>query len=450
MPIPAAMLKLCLPAVLGLLMIVIYNMADTFFVGLLGQPAQTAAVAVAAPVLLAFNSISNLFGFGTSSVMSRALGKKDYDTIRQSSAFGFYCAAAGALLISLGYLIFNAPLMDILGATEATLAPSRDYMFWTVMLGALPSILNMVLSNMVRAEGYSLHASVGTMSGCLLNILLDPLFILPWGLNMGAAGAGFATFISNCFACLYYFVLLRLRRGNTYISLNPARLLKVKKEVPLAVFGVGIPAMIQNLLNVTGMTLLHNFAADFGPEALSAVGIAGKVASMAMYIGLGIGQGIMPLVGYNYSSGNVKRMKEAIITSGKVTLLVMTTISAIFILFPGQTIAFFMKNDQVIAYGSMLIIGYALAQPFMGIDFLGVGVFQACGMGKSALIFALMRKIVLEIPLLFILNHFFPLYGLPYAQVIAEIILATLAIIMLIRLVRKLSLKQKNEASASA
>ena len=195
-------MQLAIPTVISSLVMVIYNLADTYFVGMLNDPIQNAAVTLAAPVLLAFNAINNLFGVGSSSMMSRALGSKDMDTVYKSSAFGFYCALFSGLLFSVLYTVFSAPLLVVLGANAETAQATGGYLRWTVSFGAAPAILNVVMAYLVRAEGASLHASIGTMSGCLLNILLDPIFVLPWGLNLGAAGAGCATFISNCVACL--------------------------------------------------------------------------------------------------------------------------------------------------------------------------------------------------------------------------------------------------------
>lgn len=183
-PIPRAVAKLAVPTILSSLVMVIYNLADTYFVGMINDPIQNAAVTLAAPVLLAFNAVNNLFGVGTSSMMSRALGRKDYDTVYRSSAFGFYCALLSGLIFSLACTVFKAPLLRLLGADVSTLAATSDYMLWTVNFGAVPAISNVVMAYMVRSEGSSLHASVGTMSGCLLNMLLDPVFILPWGLNI--------------------------------------------------------------------------------------------------------------------------------------------------------------------------------------------------------------------------------------------------------------------------
>lgn len=187
MPVPKAVVKLAVPTTISCLVMVLYNLADTYFVGMLNDPVQNAAVTLAAPVLLAFNAVNNLFGVGASSMMSRALGKKDDETVYRSSAFGFYSALFSGILFALACTIFKTPLLALLGTDSVNLSDTAAYMFWTVTCGAAPAILNVVMGYLVRAEGSALHASIGTMSGCILNIILDPIFILPWGLNMGAA-----------------------------------------------------------------------------------------------------------------------------------------------------------------------------------------------------------------------------------------------------------------------
>ncbi len=205
-------------------------------------------------------------------------------------------------------ILLRHPLLTILGADANTIDATNGYLKWTVLCGAAPAILNVVLAYLVRAEGAALHASIGTMSGCFLNMILDPFFIMPWGLSMGAAGAGLATFLSNCVACLYFFVLLWVRRERTVVSISPKKF-GFQKEVVLGVFGVGIPASIQNLLNVTGMTLLNNFTSGFGADAVASMGIAQKVNMVPLQVTVGFSQGVMPLISYNYSSGNRRRMK---------------------------------------------------------------------------------------------------------------------------------------------
>ncbi len=189
-PVPNAVVKMAIPTVASSLVMVLYSLADTYFVGMLNDPVATAAVTLASPVLLAFNALNNLFGVGSSSLMSRSLGSKDYDTVRRTSALGFYCALFCSLLLSVGCTVLKTPLLNLLGADADTWSATANYMLWTVTCGAAPAILNVVLANMVRSEGAAMNASIGTMSGCLLNIVLDPIFILPWGLNMGRRGPG--------------------------------------------------------------------------------------------------------------------------------------------------------------------------------------------------------------------------------------------------------------------
>ena len=438
MPIARAVMNLSIPTILSSLVMVLYNLADTYFVGMLSDPIQNAAVTLASPVLLAFNAVNNLFGVGASSMMSRALGRGDIDTVRRSSAFGFYCAVISGLLFSLLFTTFSAPLLTVLGASEQTRAATADYLRWTVTCGAAPAILNVVMAYMVRSEGASLHASLGTMSGCVLNMILDPIFILPLGLNLGAAGAGLATFLSNCFACVYFFVLLYVKRGKTYVCIHPS-MFRPQRFIVVGICAVGIPASIQNLLNVTGSTFLNNMTASYGSDAVAAMGIASKINMIPFQIVMGLSQGIMPLISYNYASGNVARMKKALLFTLRIVLITLSCVTVAYYMGAGTLIQVFMNNETVIAYGTRFLRGMCLTLPFLCLDFVAVGVFQACGMGQKAFIFAILRKIVLEIPALYLLNRFFPLYGLAYAQPLAEAILATIAAFVLVRLLRDLS-----------
>ena len=436
-PIPKAVMTMAIPTITSSLVMVVYNLADTYFVGMLNDPVQNAAVTLAAPVLLAFNAVNNLFGVGSSSMMSRALGQKKYDIVRSSSAFGFWCALCSGLLFSFLVTLFRGPLLTGLGADAVTAGATGEYLFWTVSCGAAPAILNVVMAYLVRSEGSSFHASIGTMSGCILNIILDPIFILPWGLNMGAAGAGLATFLSNCVACIYFFILLFVRRGKTFVCINP-RLFSFKRSVVLGVLGVGLPASIQNLLNVTGMTILNNFTASFGADAVAAMGITKKVDMVPMNVAMGLSQGIMPLVSYNYSSGNIKRCRDTITMAAKGTLIFLSAIALGYYFGAAGVVGLFMKNESIVAYGTKFLRAMCIGLPFLSMDFMAVGVFQAVGMGKEALFFAITRKLLLEIPLLYLLNWLMPLYGLPLAQTISEVVMATMAVIFLVRLFKRL------------
>lgn len=425
-PVPKAVMSLSVPMVMACLVMVLYNLADTFFVGLLNNPVETSAVTLGAPVILAFNAVINLAGVGSASLISRALGVHDDETVRRTSAFGFYFAIIAGAIFSLVCTIGKPILLDILGSTDLNREATSAYIYWTVTCGAIPSILSMVTGNIVRAEGMATHASIGTISGCLLNIVLDPVFILPWGLNMGASGAGCATFISNCVACFYFIIMLYVKRGHTIISISP-KYFKPSRYIIKEVCGVGVPAAIQNLLNVTGMTVLNNFMSVYGTEAVSAIGIAHKMAMIPMYISMGVGQGIMPLIGYNFAAENKPRMRETIRFTIKIMAVFMLAMTAAYCVFSKEIILLFMKDPLVVEYGAAFLIGQALAQPFLSLDFMGVGVFQACGMGRKSFMFAVLRKVVLEIPALFILNKLAPMYGLAYAALAAEIVLAIAA-----------------------
>lgn len=436
-PIPKAVAELAVPTIMSTLVMMLYNLADTYFVGMLNNPVQNAAVTLAAPVMLAFNAVNNLFGVGASSVMSRALGRKDYDMVARASGFSFYCALICSLAISALYIVFRFPLLELLGADETTRTATAEYMRWTVAFGACPAIMNIVLSYMIRSEGFALFASVGMMGGCLINILLDPFFILPQYLNLGAAGAGLATFTANTLAFIYFIVLVLLRRGSTHIKLYP-KYLKSARKVSAEVFGIGIPASIQNLLNVTGMTILNNFTSAYGSDAVAAMGIAHKVNMLPLYLCMGISQGVMPLISYNYTSGDHRRLKDSVSYVAKLSLSLALVLSALMFLSAGNVIRLFIETENVVAYGSRFLRSMCVGIPFLAVDFFSVAIFQALGKGKYSLVFALLRKIILEIPFIILLNTLYPLYGMAFAQTAAEIVLSTAAVIVLFRLFGKI------------
>lgn len=447
MPVPRAVASLAIPTVISSLVMILYNLADTYFVGLLNDPVQSAAVTLASPVILLFNALVNLFGVGCASLMSRSLGSRDYDTVHKSSAFGIYGALISSLSFSLLYLLFRDPVLNIIGADEITRSATAQYMRWTVLFGAVPSIMNVVISNLIRSEGASLHASIGVIGGCILNVILDPFFILPIGLNMGSSGAGLATMISNIAACCYFLAYLTLRRADTYISLDP-RDFRPRRTLVSSVAAVGIPAAIQNILNVTSYTVLNNMTSAYGTDAVAAMGIAHKVELIPVYVAMGLAQGVMPLIGYNYASGNAKRMRSGIGFTAVLTTAITLLASAFFYFGAGTVIGAFMENPSVVAYGSRFLRGFAPALPFLSIDFLAVGIFQAVGMGRESLIFALLRKVVLEIPALIILDRLFPLYGMPYSHLCAELILAAAAVAVVMKLLKNTEDKNNYKESA--
>lgn len=435
LPIPEAVAKLMLPTIAGSLVMVLYNLADTYFVGLLNDPVQNAAVTFVAPLMLAFNAVNNLFGVGSSSLMSRALGLKEYDMVKKTAVIGIYCSVFCGLMITLMCLVCEPFVLQLIGVDASTAEATAGYMRWAVTCGAVPSIVNVVFGYLFRSEGSAMHASIGTMSGCFLNIILDPIMIL--GFGMGAAGAGLATFLSNCFACGYFLVLMRLKRGKTFVSIHP-KYFRPNRRILSGIFGVGIPAAIQNLLNVTGMTILNNIAASYGTSVVASIGIAQKIYQIPMQVAMGGGQGVMPLVGYNFSSKNYRRMSNTIRFLLSVMVPVMVAIAVVMWLAAGPMIGIFMKNPDIIFYGGMFLKAMSMALPFLVVDFIIVGVFQSIGYGTYSLVFAVLRKVVFEIPAVLIFNRLFGVEGIAYGAFAAELLLAAIGGIVLLRILRRL------------
>lgn len=437
MPVTKAILKLTIPMIISSIISILYNLADTYFVGILNDPVQNAAVTLVAPATVLFFGVTNLFGIGASSLMSRKLGEKNYEDVKRASATGIYFGLFSAALISFIALVFNSGLIKLLGSSEITYKVTKEYMFWTVCLGAIPAIMNILFSFLLRAEGRSVHASVGAISGCILNIILDPFFILPFGLNMGAAGAGLATFISNVFATLYFVVLLVKIRAKTLVSLNP-KYFSLRPDILKNIFIVGIPGVFQNFLNVISMTIMNNMASGFGTDLVASMGIVGKVNQIPIQVIFGFSQGIMPLIGYNYACKNIKRVKETIRKEFVIVLGILAIVMAVFIAGGKPIIRMFMNNDNIVKIGSFFLFATALSLPFMSMDFITVGISQSFGMGKIALIYSFLRKLFLEIPFIFIFSKSFGMNGLAFPAMATEMIMSIISVFVLTRLIRKI------------
>lgn len=254
---------------------------------------------------------------------------------------------------------------------------------------------------------------------------------------MGAAGAGLATFLSNCVACCYFFVLLYRKRGRTFISINP-RDFTLEKKIVLGVCAVGVPASIQNLLNVIGMTILNNLMAGYGTEAVAAIGIAQKIYMIPMQVALGGTQGVMPLVGYSYSSRNYQRMDETI-RFVRSLMIPCLAVAAVFgwVAAPGL-IGIFIENQKIIQYGAIFLRAFSFAITFLALDFLGVGVFQSVGKGKISLVFAILRKLVFEIPATILFNALFGMNGIAYGAFAAEFMMACISTVVLSKMMKRL------------
>lgn len=428
-PIWNAIFTLTIPMIISSLVSMIYNLSDTYFVGALNDSVQNAAITLAAPAMTLFYGVTNLFGIGASSLMSRSMGLKDTETVKKASATGIYFGLICAAVLSAITLIFNAQTLGVLGTDDITYSATKAYMFWTVCLGSVPGIMAIIFSYLFRAEGRSMQASIGQMSGCILNIILDPFFIMPWGLNMGASGAGLATFIASCVSCSYFLILIFKEKDNTYVCIKSSYF-TVEKTILVSILIVGIPGVFQNILNVVSMTILNNIVAGYGANAVASVGIANKINQLPIQVVFGFTQGVMPLIGYNYASKNFPRMKEAIKKTYILTISVLMVILILFNVAGQPIIRLFMDNDEIVKTGAWFLSGFGISLPFMCIDFMVVGISMAFGMGKYPLIFSFLRKVFLEIPLILILNTCLGVMGIAYAQCSTEIVMAVIAFVV--------------------
>ena len=425
--------SMSVPSVISTVVVVLYNMADLIFVGLAKDPVQTAAVSLSSTVLLSFFAVNNLFGIGASTMVSRCLGKKDTDSAKRAAAFGFWMALICAALIAAGYTLGKTAVLHLIGADETTFDATSRYLFWTVSCGAPPAILSVVLSHLLRSEGESAQASVGVTVGCVLNMILDPFFVLPRFLGMGAEGAGLASLIGNCTAVLYLLSVVFRKRRTTVVCIDP-RYFGFRKDIVKEVFTVGVPAAVQNLLNVASSTVLFKLTSAYGAAAVSAVGVAHRISELPNYIAQGVGQGMMPLVGYNYAAGNKKRARESVSLVMKVGLGAAALILVYILIMARLLIMLFINDPEVVRIGQVILREMILLAPFSMVDFLAVGVYQAIGKGGYSLAYAVLRKLLLEIPALLLLNLVYPLYGMGFASPIAELAMCIVSAVLLRRI----------------
>lgn len=435
-PVWSAIFTLTIPMIISSVISMVYNLSDTYFVGMLNNSIENAAVTLAAPAMTLFYAATNLFGIGASSLMSRSLGAKDTERVKQASATGLYLGLLCAAVLAAAVLLFYQPILSVLGTDAETYETTRQYLFWTVGMGSVPGIMSIMFGYLLRAEGQAMHASIGQISGCLLNIVLDPIFILPFGLNMGVAGAGLATFLANCVACSYFLFYLYRQKATTLVCLNP-KYIYLKKVVLGSIFVVGVPGVFQNLLNVLSMTILNNIAAEYGADTVAAIGIANKINQLPIQIVFGFSQGVMPLIGYNYAAKNFPRMRESIRKTFAVMLSSLLVVTLIFHFEGRVLVRFFLDKDVIVQIGAAFLNGFGISLPFMCVDFCVVGISQAFGMGKHALVFSFLRKLAFEIPFLLGLNYFVGQSGIAYAQCSTEIVMAFIAAFVLAGLLKK-------------
>ena len=440
--IKKAVASLAIPTVISQLVTMIYNLADTFFVGMMGDPDKVAAVSLVFPAFILLNAISNLFGVGGSSVISRFLGAGKPEKARRASAFCVYASIFVTLLLSLAVLVFKSPILRLLGANKDTEGFASDYIIWVLVAGGVPTVLGMVLGNLVRSEGGAKQASIGMSMGGILNMVLDPIFILP--LRMGVKGAAIATMLSNCVTVLYFLLYLYRVRGKTVISVNPATIIMERRMV-LSVASVGLPASLQAILSMVSNIVLNNLVSGYGSAALAAVGIVKKIDIIPMNVTTGISQGVLPFIGYNYAARRFDRVRKInrftrILAVG-FSLLCIATFEAL----AEKIVGLFIADAETIRLGAAFLRILCLTTPMMAISYLITTMFQAMGQGKRALTISVFRKATIDVPLMFLMNRLLPMYGLLWVQPIVD----TLSIGLSYALFRDFARQLKEQPAAA-
>ena len=435
-----AIFTLAFPTVIGQIILVIYNMADTFFVGLTGNDAMLTAVTVCMPAFMFLSAIANLFGVGGASVISRAMGAKDANKVKSASSYAFF----GCISVTLAYcvlaFIFKDFFVDILGGTNPEAHRNAvDYLMVTVIIGGLVTSLNVFMSHLIRSEGRSIHASAGIAIGGVLNIIFDPIFmfvILPKGKE--AMGAAIATTLANFVSFVYFvIVLLKLRkRSALYFGFS---LKMFEDDVPRDIFNAGIPACMMTLFENISYAILDKLMSAWGIQYQAGIGVAKKVNMLAHCIVRGIAQGSLPLIGYNFAAGNIKRMRKSIFYASFIAVIVAGACMVISLIFARPLISIFIhSSSDSVRFGSIFLRILCVGGPFSAGAYTIITFFQATGEGRKSFILAILRKGIIDIPLMFILNIFVPVYGIVLATPIADAICCVVANIIFAAYIREL------------
>ena len=433
LPVSAALRRMIVPAIASQLIVLIYNMADTFFVGQTNNPYMVAGTSLILPVFNITLCLSGLAGIGGGSLISRLLGKGDEQEARRVGAFAIYLALGIAALFSLGIAVFMRPVLELLGAGENTYEYARQYALCVIVCGGVPTVLSNVLSNLIRSIGLSRQASAGIIFGGVLNIALDPLFmfvLLPQGCEV--IGAGVATCISNCIACIYFIIVLLHSGRGSIITFNP-RVGMPERASIAAVFAVGVPSAVTTFLFDLDYVIIDKLMVSYHDLALAAIGIVLKVERFPLNVGVGICQGMMPLVAYSFAAGNEKRMNDTIRLACRLGLLVAAVSIVLYEIFAVQFSGLFIADADTVALAADFLRARVLATPLMFLSFFTVYLFQALGKGNTSTVLAVVRWLGFNIPMLYILNAVVGMNGLVWSQVTADSLNVIVSIIVYLR-----------------
>ena len=439
-PVPRALLNMAVPTIISQLINLIYNMVDAFFIGRTGNSYMMAATSLTLTLVMMNVALSNLFGIGGGSHFARLMGVSKTKEAKSVSAFSVYGAIVIALLYSLAVGLFLDLLLNFLGASEATIDFARSYTLIVVVIGALPAILSAALAHLLRNAGFSAQAGIGLSGGGILNVALDPLFmfvLLPRGSEV--TGAAIATALSNTVACAYLIYAYRKASREAPLSMSVKDALSIDRANGKKVFAVGVPsALLPGLFDLANVCV-NIIASAHNDLVLAAMGIVMKVERIPNAINIGICQGMLPIVAFNYSSGNRARMKETVRTARFAGLTVSAICILLLELLANPASKLFLNTNTGDAETALKTVGYAavflriraIASPVQFINYHSSFSMQALGEGKKTLLHAFVRELVLYIPLMFLLDYLFGERGLAAALPVGEAFGAVFALFLL-------------------
>lgn len=397
-PIPKAVISNVVPSMIAMIMVLIYNLADTFFIGQTNDPLMVAAVSISTPVFLLFMSVGMLFGVGGTSLISRLLGEGKRDDIKHVSSFCFWSGTVIGIICMIGILLSIKPLAIISGASSDTLQYTMDY-FKIVAFSVPFLIISNAFSNILRAEGKPQKAMVGMMIGNLVNIILDPIMIL--GFGWGVSGAALATVIGNLAAGVFYIVHMCSKNSILSVKIKD---FKVNKLIVGGVLAIGIPASIMNLFMSVSNIIANNKMQAFGDLAVAGFGVAMKVNMIVIMILIGLGTGIQPLLGYCFGAGNKKRFMGCMKFSLILAFIISIIMTIICYFGAGTLVGAFLTDQTAYAFGVEFAKIYIISGPIIGIFFVLMNAIQSTGSGTASLILSISRQGIFFVPVLLILN----------------------------------------------
>ncbi len=440
-----ALAIMALPTIISQMIVLLYNLADTWYIGRTNDPDMVGASTLAVTLYLAVVALSNVFGVGGGTLMARLEGEKKTDEARKVASYSVAIAALSTLVFSLLILLFINPILRFLGADNATIVYARQYVLMTSVAGGVPTVLSICMPLLIRNVGYARQAGFGVSMGSLLNVALDPLFmfvILPHGKEV--LGAGIATMLSNVISMIYFIVMFIKLKDTTVLSI-PTRIEKIGTENIKALYSVGLPAALSIFLFDVVTIALNKMIVEYGNIPLAAMGIVLKVERLPMYIGIGIGLGMVPLVAYNYGAGNVERMKEISTVARRAVIISSIICTTLMVVFARPIMWEFIKNEATVGYGVTFLKARALAMPFMVIGNFIVHYMNAVGKGKVSLVLAVIRHLVLILPVMIVMNLILGLNGLVWSQLIADVI-NTVVSFMIFRHVEQTIMRERTSA----